>query len=516
MKHLIVCADGTWNTPDQEDNGILAPTNVVRFRNCLSDNARIAARGNRRRVIEQRVYYHPGVGTEGGWLRRTAGGAWGHGLSRNIQSAYHWLGRHYQPGDRIFLIGLSRGAYTVRSLGGWLHKCGLLDLTGIESAEGWRRIEAAYRRGYREKQARGEWAEDWTFHHDKDPPIRFMGVWDTIGALGIPDDLALLNLFDKPENWRFHDTTLGDNIGIARHAVALDEMRASFTPTVWTAHAKSTDLKQVWFPGTHGDVGGGYAEIGLSDGALKWMIDEARRAGLAFSRDLVKQIEPDPHDVLHNSLKGIFKAHRSRPRAVPNVSNANHPVHASARKRHRTPSIEQGLYRSTRVLRVKRADTVNVYARDHWNYTGLYLLPGEYEFQASGEWLDGSVTSGPGGTADGEFQLGELAHLAGSAVGWLERGWKRALGQKRADFWLSRRHEQWPWFALIGVVANSSYAPQNDGTPVPHQTFLIGRENTLAIGEAGYLYAYANDAWKFHDSNRGSVRLQIKRLSATT
>src|SRR2546427_8285365 len=110
MKNLIVCCDGTWNTPDQEENGIPAPTNVVKLKNCLADTAR-----DNGAAIPQRSYYHSGVGTEGGLLERAAGGAWGQGIDKNIQSAYQWLAREYATGDRIYLFGFSRGAYTVRS-----------------------------------------------------------------------------------------------------------------------------------------------------------------------------------------------------------------------------------------------------------------------------------------------------------------------------------------------------------------------------------------------------------------
>jgi len=135
MKNLLACADGTWDTPDQEDNGLPAPTNVVKFRNCVAKSKTSSSRNGARKRIEQRAYYHPGVGTEVGLIRRTAGGAWGHGLGENIQSAYHWLARNYAPGDAIFLVGFSRGAYTVRSLGALLNQCGLPDLTGVKTAE---------------------------------------------------------------------------------------------------------------------------------------------------------------------------------------------------------------------------------------------------------------------------------------------------------------------------------------------------------------------------------------------
>ena len=140
MKHLIVCCDGTWNTPAQEDNGVAAPTNVVRLRNCLAS----AKTADAAAPVQQRSYYHTGVGTEGGRFARFLGGALGRGLNRNIQSAYHWLAINYQNGDAIYLFGYSRGAYTVRSLAGLIGKCGLPDLGELSTGHGWERIAIAF------------------------------------------------------------------------------------------------------------------------------------------------------------------------------------------------------------------------------------------------------------------------------------------------------------------------------------------------------------------------------------
>jgi T6SS, Phospholipase effector Tle1-like, catalytic domain len=508
MKYLIVCSDGTWNTPDQEDNGIPTPTNVVKLKSCLAASATVDGA-----AVEQRVYYHTGVGTEGGLLSRTAGGAWGQGLSKNIQSAYYWLASSYTANDRIFLFGFSRGAYTVRSLCGMLSLCGLLDLTGVATAEGWRRVEETYQQGYREGRPQAQWAADWAFHHRQGTPVYFIGVWDTVGALGVPDDLAILNLFDSRESWRFHNTSLGKNVTIARHALALDELRASFTPTLWTEAPAGTDMLQLWFPGVHGDVGGGYVETGLSDAALKWMIDEARKAGLAFDPAMTGQIRPEPLGTLHDSMKGIFKTQRSRPRNTPSILSSPDQVHPAALMRHRTPPISQAPYRPTRVLKPGDSATMDVFAREHWNATGLWLEPGEYRCSGHGEWLDGSVPSGPNGSDDGELHLGELAQLLGSALGWIERGWQAVTGNQTADLKMTRRHEQWEWFALIGAVANSDRAPNTDGTPPMHQAFKIGDQSTLTLEHPGYLYAYANDAWDFYANNRGSIQLTVERLT---
>jgi len=513
MKRLIVCCDGTWNSPDQEDHGEPTPTNVVKTRNCIAERD---ADG-----VEQVVYYHAGVGTEGGIFKRTAGGAFGEGLDQNIKSAYHWLASQYAPGDEVYLFGFSRGAYTVRSLGGMITACGLLDLHGLDAPESWRRTDAAYDRCYRvPREERRSWADPaWPFHDDAKPiPIRFLGVWDTVGALGIPDDLSLLNVFDDPARWRFHDTDLGPNVLRARHALALDEMRASFTPTLWTRY-EGRDVEQVWFPGVHSDVGGGYPSSGLSDIALKWMLDQAAEPltdspGLVLRPGVMNQLKADPQATLHDSVRGLFKALRTRPRSIPPIApGAEESLHPSVLARQENPPIFQGPYHPTRVLEPGASATVHVFARERWNTTGLYLPPGNYELTATGEWLDSRIKCGPGGTKDGKFYPQEVLQVVGTFWGKLEGLWKKATNNQNADFWGSRRAEDMPWMALVGVIANdvAGANPGNDGSPQPHQRFLIGDHATMRLEHGGYLYAFANDAWATYENNRGSVALSVSR-----
>lgn len=508
MKRLVICCDGTWNTPEQEDRGELAPTNVARLRNCVApadDDT------------EQLVYYHPGVGTEGSKLKQLAGGAWGAGLGKNIQSAYHWLCHRYETGDEIYLFGFSRGAFTVRSLAGMVGACGLLAFPEEpadreEVARRWSRVRAAYEDGYRERDA--DWAGDWPRHDDgTPPPIRFLGVWDTVGALGIPDDLVLLNLLDDSAAWGFHDTTLGADVETARQALALDERRASYTPTLWTGLDDGRDVKQMWFSGAHSDVGGGYADDGLSNVTLSWMIEEAAAAGLRSREDMVEQVRPDAHGTVHDSLRGLFKALRSRPRATPHVAPQSPDIHESVVRRQETPPIKQAPYRTTTVLAPGEKVGLDVFARDRWNDSGLYLESGTYELTATGEWLDAKIRCGPGGTRDGNFQPSEVVHTLGSAWGKVEGLFKKITGNDQADFWFTRRVEAYPWFSLVGVVANDAGRdnPAHDGSPSPHHHFLIGDGTTLEVDEPGYFYAYANDAWAMYGNNRGSVRLVVAR-----
>lgn len=523
MKTLIVSCDGTWNSPDQKQDDIPAPTNVVRLHNAI---AKRDTDGN-----EQRKYYHPGVGTEGSRLQRLGGGAYGLGISRNIMSGYRWIADNYEPGDRIFLFGFSRGAFTARSLGGLIGCCGLPDLTGLSPTASWERIEQVFNSGYRVPPAQrtaGTWPTLPPPPDETTIPIQFIGVWDTVGALGIPDDLALLNFLDDPAKWSFHDTTLGDNVRFARHAIAIDEMRASFTPTFWTDQQDNTlndgtRVKQLWFPGVHSDVGGGYAHCGLSDLALEWMIEEAREAGLTFEESYCVQVKPDCQSLLHDSLSGAFKALHSRPRNRPMLTANSPHYHRSAFQRDQAPPITQSPYhRPTVVLAVgETSEPVDVYARNHWNETGLFLEDGAtYEFSAKGEWVDKSIPCGPDGTEDGKFHIGEVVHLASSLLGKLETGFRQATGNTQADLIGTRRAEEFDWFALVGAVANdgpqTGKNPNPDGSPFAHQTFLIGSgptKLTVKPTEGGYLYAFANDAWHFYENNRGSVTLTVKRLA---
>jgi hypothetical protein len=505
MKNVVVCCDGTWNTPQEMEQGLPSPTNVVKLYNALT------------RDDSQRAYYHPGVGTGKGWWDQIAGGSTGKGLGQNIMSAYRWLGLHYAPGDRIFLFGFSRGAYTVRSLAGLIAHCGLIDLFGVdEPHEVWKRVGevfAAYRKGSTFINA-----QHYPFHNvpagggdaKETTPVHFIGVWDTVGALGIPDDLAVLGLFDNAARYRFHETTLSRIVAHARHAVALDEKRASFAPTLWSEIDPATDAKQIWFPGVHSDVGGGYLETGLSDGALKWMLDEAQAEGLALRPGLAKLIQPAPFGVRHESYPGVFKILKTRPRAAPPVPAAKAELDASAIARHDNPPLAQGDYWPVRAVSAA-GETVDVYAIEHWNYTGFYLEEGvAYKFDASGEWLDRGDPFPPAGGEGKEngkgSRLGDAARYASSLLGKGEKLFKDWTGRP-ADFWGTRRNEDMPWFALVGYVASTH--GESARSLARGETFLIGDGTTFTPQRSGYLYCYANDAWHLYGNNRGSVALTV-------
>ena len=493
MKNLIVCCDGTWNSPDNEDDGVLAPTNVFKLFNAVDLEA----------DITQLTRYQAGVGT-GGAIDKLVGGALGFGLGEDIRDCYQWLSLKYQPGDNIYLFGFSRGAFTARSLAGMIGRFGILDPSNIKDLEA--KVKKVYRDGYRNQKP----LTDINFYASSNQ-VKFVGVWDTVGSLGIPNDKVLLNLFDNASRYKFHDTKLGSHIEFARHAVAIDEKRGSFTPTLWDVKTNTDKIKQVWFPGVHSDVGGGYKESGLSDCALKWMIDEAKNKGIIFQDKLVKQIKPNPYDVKHESHVGLMKALITAPRSIPKIGTIN-KFSQSTRDRRKNPPINQIAYLPTREFVDGAAITLDIYAKQDWNWTGIYLEAGqEYQLTADGQWTDSNISCGPAGTHDGKFHVGEIAHMAGSALGWIESGLKKIGLSEESDIIGSKRVEHADWFALVGAIADGGN-PDLDGTHETLTHFEVGDNYSITPEKSGYLYCFANDAWGFYQNNRGFVTLTVRKI----
>ncbi len=291
-KRIVICADGTWNRPEK-DLSTDFPTNVLR----LARAVKPVGSGD----IAQQVFYDWGVGS---YHDSVIGGATGRGLHKNIVDNYRYIVQNYAPGDEIFLFGFSRGAYTVRSLSGLINNCGILkrpDARLIQAAfEHYKRPGLAWSpRGKKSIQFRKA-------HAHPSREVRFTGVWDTVGAMGIP--FSFLGLLDDKDE--FYDTEIGSNVRIARHALAIDEFRADFQPTVWVPR-EHLDLKQVWFPGAHSDIGGSYPPDSggwsLSDIALDWMLRQASAAGLTFETHLKQSLRPKATATLHVSRRSYYR-----------------------------------------------------------------------------------------------------------------------------------------------------------------------------------------------------------------
>ena len=328
MKRLVLCCDGTWNTPDQVRGGRPVPTNVTKVAMA------VAADGD---GTEQRVYYQPGVGTAV-W-ERVRGGAFGWGLSRGVKDVYRFVVDNYDPGDELFLFGFSRGAYMARSTAGLIRNAGIL------RRENAARIGQAYDL-YRSRAVAPRDTESELFRRSfshADVPIRFLGVWDTVGALGIPLRNPLTALINR--RWQFHDVTLSGSVQAAYQALAIDEARGPFAPAVWkrSSGADGQVLEQVWFPGAHSDVGGGYIDTGLSDVALGWMADRARACGLvlhdgaftwpdepAAPTDTDAGFVPDPLGRLHDSRTGLARLLPRAPRTRGSQPDGREAVSSTA------------------------------------------------------------------------------------------------------------------------------------------------------------------------------------------
>jgi uncharacterized protein (DUF2235 family) len=251
VKRLVVCCDGTWNRPDQTKEGVAAPTNVAKISLALADEDDA---GN-----PQVLHYEAGVGTRRS--ERLVGGVFGVGLSRNVQDCYRFLVDCYEPGDKLYFLGFSRGAYTARSTVGLVRNAGILR---PEHRHRINQAYALYRNPARDSEPGGIAAELFRRSYSySEIYFDFVGVWDTVGALGIPIDG-----FRPPwlsRLWTFHDTTLSRYVLNAFHAIAIDERRRPFRPTLWVQKddAENQTLEQVWFSGAHCDVGGGYLDPGF-------------------------------------------------------------------------------------------------------------------------------------------------------------------------------------------------------------------------------------------------------------
>jgi len=296
MKRIVICYDGTWNAVTNPET----VTNVVRVGQAVR---KVSARDGTPQV----VYYNAGVGS-GGPIDRLLGGVFGVGLRNNVKRGLAFLALNWQPesedtgpADEIYIFGFSRGAYSARALAGVIGAIG-----GIPKQQYFDRLEEIwdyYRLDPEARKARREAIREY-IHVSiseeagarKVPLIKCLGVWDTVGSYGIPEGLGLGALARKITSWTrgFHDNRIGAHIEVGLHAMAIDERRRAFPPTAWIIEkgrsAERRDVEQVWFAGTHSNIGGGYERSGLADLALIWMIARVSDlTGLDFDQDYVAE-----------------------------------------------------------------------------------------------------------------------------------------------------------------------------------------------------------------------------------
>jgi len=295
-KRLALFLDGTWNTIN--DN-----TNVWRLKSlCINDRDM------------QLTYYDPGVGT--GVLDKYSGGIFGRGIDDHVINGYKWLVENYDDGDDIFIFGFSRGAYTARSLSGLIGKCGLLKLGAPLSIrqlyDRYMRANITTIRTLSEHAASGRTdfslEEQWIMRYSRDTEIKFVGVWDTVGAVD-PAKREYLNTGVRRQN-RF-----------CFHALAIDEHRNKFRPTIWTKKIKKSvvedppprtldEVEQRWFVGAHANIGGGCDNDLLVQLPFRWMMEKARLHGLQFKQDITIEGNPYSCEISDSFRKFAYGTYR--------------------------------------------------------------------------------------------------------------------------------------------------------------------------------------------------------------
>ena len=320
-KNIVICCDGTGNR-----GGKTRGTNVWRMFKAVDRHSADPP---------QLTYYDDGVGTDDLRWIRLMGGAFGWGLSRNIRQAYAFLCLNYEPGDHVFLFGFSRGAFTVRSLAGMVLDVGLLSRDAVLSAgnnrermlkkllrahrsipngaaKRWRHARARSLGGYGCGQLR------------KDLRIHFIGVWDTVDAVGVPFDWMkkpikwVSQLVVRLRAWQFACDRLDERVNHAYQALALDDERKTFQPNLWQTADGNADchcderIEQVWFAGAHSNVGGGYPKDALALVSLDWMMQKAAARGLAFAMDALTDVQrdADAHGRIYDSRTGLQAFYR--------------------------------------------------------------------------------------------------------------------------------------------------------------------------------------------------------------
>ncbi|MEM7721897.1 MAG: DUF2235 domain-containing protein [Pseudomonadota bacterium] len=317
MKHIVILCDGTWNTADAQ-----WPTHVVRLARALAPED---AEGHAQVPISvEGVGTGRGVGRVSRFLDRKLGGGLGWGLMANVVEAYRHLVFLYQPGDRIHIFGFSRGAFTARSLAGFIYQTGILDRDRLdllqEAVDRYMKgvdIGSDESRDFRTRVSRHmattpeelEYRIDEGFTDVSLLEIDFIGVWDTVGALGVPPAVPVLGMLGRGQ-FQFHNTVLSPMVKFARHAVALDERRSTFEPTLWRSEDGTmmqgdddAPRQQRYFAGDHGTVGGSAKTQGLASYTLDWMMEGAREAGLQFKTDEWGYIldAKDPFATIHST-----------------------------------------------------------------------------------------------------------------------------------------------------------------------------------------------------------------------
>ena len=561
-KNIVICCDGTGNSPTDQEEGKSCASNVWKFYDAL-----IAAPDC---TWSQIGFYDPGVGTgtsseskrlniagrllaitgkPGEWIGKIAGTArrlveagTGAGISENILDGYRAIVREYQPGDRIYLIGFSRGAYTARCIAGVIRRAGLLKAEYARFAPDLVKMYV----NRHPKAAVTLRAE--VCHNHQDVNIAFIGVWDTVASLGLP-------LW----GWWFRPLGFGSNAGFDRdsrpaecelacQALSMDEKRSQFFVTPFDERPPSErdqigaeNIEQRWFRGTHAGVGGGYADTNLSDVSLLWMIERARSKGLEFDPVKVASIRANPLGTVHDELvrRPVWKAFGSWPRWFPcdRPSPANvMPAHAGFGSLDPSVLVRAGVARTQRPystavqpdelcwLDVGKHVEIKVGADRIWNRSGLILEPGgvyriDYNRTTGGRWRDKEEAEcGPEGQdAAGLVRLALQRAKRDVDAKWFELMAYVAVPQR----WPLKEKSMGQLLKLLMVSDPKELTGQHLRLGNAMATCADPTQETLSVCicmdermPAGMLYTFANDHWLYYINNSGALILTVTRLDS--
>ena len=370
-KNIVICSDGTGNTAVKGRG-----TNVFR----IFESVDLHGWRSDPKIPQQFVIYDDGVGTQGFKPLRLLTGAFGWGLSHNVKQLYAALARVYEPGDRIYLFGFSRGAFTVRTLAGLITECGVVCRRKCKTKE---KLDEAVDKAYKlhrelyhkeplgmlpwhgqkpsapqtdaataenaptakRKKEVAEFHADYGVESKREAvpgngvDVEFVGVWDTVDAVGLPFKGATEFWNSCIYRFKFPDYKLDPRVRRAAHALAIDDERLSFHPLLWNEKDETPGrIQQVWFAGAHSNVGGGYAKQGMSVVALDWMMAQAEDAGLRFNKSDREyyQEHANVDDHLYNSRAGAAIYYRYKPRNIEKLcekAGVKPKVHISAVER---------------------------------------------------------------------------------------------------------------------------------------------------------------------------------------
>ena len=367
-KNIVICSDGTGNTANK-DRG----TNVFKIFEAIDLRSEKfpAPRDPGKTVDRQVTIYDDGVGSQDFIVFKILGGAFGWGLKRNVKKLYTELARAYEPGDNLYLFGFSRGGFTIRTLIGFIASCGIPKKSYFSNQDELERlVDDAYKCHQQKYRSRLNqlcfpgWFYEWLpkgflkwlprfislrlpfgvvydpeSYHQK-PPIRFIGAWDTVSAVGLPFKGATNFWNEWVYRCSFRVNNLYEKVEKACQALSIDDERQTFHPELWNedpaAYPNKTEedwnsewIEQVWFPGVHSNVGGGYPKQGMSLVTLHWMMVRAHEAGLLFidqDWDAVRE-HGNISDKLYDSRAGIAFFYRYLPRNILAMSSQKKNEH---------------------------------------------------------------------------------------------------------------------------------------------------------------------------------------------